>query len=100
VTRVTRIQPGERIPIRLNRLHRSLILEHAFVSPELQGRIHAVSVEDGIVHLDLEAVPPRTPGHQQIVADLSDVGVPCQPRMKPLSPHAGHSQRVVPSRST
>jgi len=49
---ITRIQPGERIPVPMNQLHRSLILEHAFISPELEERLRSKAVSLDLDDLD------------------------------------------------
>jgi hypothetical protein len=41
---ITRMQPGERIPVPLSQLHRSLILGHAYISPELEARVRGKAV--------------------------------------------------------
>ena len=42
---IIRIQPGERVPIRLSQLQRHLILEHTFMSPELEEGIGTISLD-------------------------------------------------------
>ncbi len=56
MSRVKRVQPGERIPIRLTDSERKLILEHTFIGGDLERRIR-VDVADGpavVVALDLD----------------------------------------------
>jgi len=44
------IQPGERVPVRLTPVQRDLILEHAFIDPELEQRLRVAECEgDSIV---------------------------------------------------
>jgi hypothetical protein len=62
MTRVTRIQPGERIRIPLNQLHRNLILDHADVSAELEARIRTSSAS---VSLDLDELDELLGVHAQ-----------------------------------
>jgi repressor LexA len=44
--RVRVIQPGERVPVRLNPAQRDLVLEHAFIDPEFEQRLR-VAESDG-----------------------------------------------------
>ena len=39
------IQPGERVPVRLSPVQRDLILEHAFIDPELEQRLRVAEAE-------------------------------------------------------
>ncbi len=39
------IQPGERLPVRLGPAQRDLILEHAFIDPELEQRLRVAEAE-------------------------------------------------------
>ena len=50
------IEPGERVPVRLTPSQRDLIIEHAFIDPELAKRLHVAEVEGAsiIVLLDLD----------------------------------------------
>jgi len=43
--RVRAIQPGERVPVRLSPAQRDLILEHAFIDPELEQRLRVAEAE-------------------------------------------------------
>ena len=47
--RVRVIQPGERVPVRLSPLQRDLILEHAFIDPELEQRLRVAEAEGGSI---------------------------------------------------
>ncbi len=43
--RVRVIQPGERVRVRLSPVQRDLILEHAFIDPELEQRLRVAEAE-------------------------------------------------------
>ena len=42
---VRMIQPGERVPVRLSPVQRDLILEHAFIDPELEQRLRVAEAD-------------------------------------------------------
>ena len=48
-----RIQPGDRVPIRLSARERDLILDHTFIGPELERRIRVGSAEEASVTVRL-----------------------------------------------
>jgi len=48
-----RIQPGDRVPVRLSARERDLILDHTFIDPELERRIRVGSAEEASVTVRL-----------------------------------------------
>src|SRR5438046_8051254 len=54
--RMKRVQPGERIPIRLTDHERKLILDHTFIGGDLERRIRVVAADGPavVIALDLD----------------------------------------------
>lgn len=54
MTRVKRVQPGERIPIRLTDRERKLILDHTFIGGDLDRRVRIATANGPVVIIPLD----------------------------------------------